>query len=115
MAPFPVFRAVRIRRSAMDPLDLFPVFWTERIRRSTEDPLGPVPVVWTVHRCTIRPHCPQQYRRRRSAHTTFLVWPTVPFLRVSRALELKIVLGVNEHHPSKDFGVEESLRAKLLL
>lgn len=73
-------------------------------------PLGPVSVVWTVHRCTIRPHCPQQYRRRRSAHTTFLVQPTVPFPRVSRALELKIVLGVNEHQPPKTSGLKRASR-----
>lgn len=42
-AAFPVFRAVRIRRSAMGPLDPFPVFWTARIRRSTEDPSARFP------------------------------------------------------------------------
>ena len=67
-------------------------------------PLGRVPVVWTARRCTVRPHCPRQDRRRCSAHTTFLVWPTVLFPRVSRAPELKIVLGVNEHHPQRPGG-----------
>ena len=70
-------------------------------------PLGRVPVVWTTRRCTVRPHCPQQDRRRCSAHTTFLVRHTVLFPRVSRALELKIVLGVNEHHPQRPGGWRE--------
>ena len=42
-AAFPVLRAVRIRRTAMGPLDPFPVFWTARIRRRTEDPSARFP------------------------------------------------------------------------
>ena len=126
-AAFPVFRAVRIRRSAMGPLDPFPVFWTAHPQehrgphgpvpvvwtahpQEHRGPLGPVPVVWTAHRCTVRPHWSQQYRHGRSAHSTFLVRPTVPFPRVSRALELKIVLGVNEHHPAKTWGLKRASR-----